>query len=220
MPLYEKNEIAKCGRRYSTLDSIPRIDRNKIELYGYDMESALQNILHSSLSNVVDMSWTEHYIHNKLSVRLELVELFNLPIEDVKMEITAIYQGRYFNSKKYPIHQYLEDLFKEVVDIRAYLFENHWKKSQDELEVYKYARRRTKDKYPNRASVRQLQVTFLFFCWTYFERKIQNIMCKYIPNPLPLHDAVYSQSNELPPKDFLEAKILEETQIPMKLGVG
>lgn len=217
--LYEKNEIAMCGRRYNTLNTIARVDRHKIELYGYDMESALQTILYSKFSNTLDLSWSKYYISNKRGVREDIANLFNLPIDTVKTEITAIYQGRWYNPEKYPMHQHVKVLFDEVEAIKTYLYSNYWKKSKDESEAYKYARKRTKDKYPDTTSKRNLKVTFLFFYWTYYERQIQDVMCKYISNSLPLHDAVYTQDSNLPSKEYLESQIKEETGISMRLGV-
>ncbi len=219
--LYEKNEVGRHGRRYSTLDSIPRFDRKKIELYGYDMESALQRIQYSNLNDKLDLTWTKYYIDNKKAVRVQLAKEFNIHEDEVKKEITAIYQGRHYDTKKFPIHADFKKLFDEVKEIREYLYNNFYKKPKgDDEQKYKYARKRVKEKYPNGTSLRKLQTSFMFFVWTYDERRIQDVMCKYIKDPLPLHDAVYSQCDELPDMQWLEEQILIETGIDMLLGIA
>lgn len=219
-------DIGNCGRRYNILNEIPRLDRKCIlNLYGVDIESALQCIVSQILANI-PTPLTDDYIANKVTTRMTVSEHMKWPLERTKIEITAIYQGRWFTNDYAP----LKPLFDERDTISKHLFE---RRSDDTL-VAKYAKKRAKeslknkhrldfDKYDtykkdNQAKIRN---TFMFFYWTYYERKIQNVIACSFRYPLTLHDAVYTQYYDNFKNlslDSLIQTIKEETNFDIKLA--
>ena len=216
-----KNEIGKLGRQYSTITEISRIDRDCIaSLKGYDMEAAMQTIfLH--LLPTSNVPFFRRYIKEKREVRKEISTLMDWSIEKTKEVLQAIVMGEgkksYTKRLEKSFGIYTErDMFAEKISAKA----------TDNTQVAKYARKRTKEKVKEKNSYAKIDFkkmtpsqsrTFMFFYWSYYERTIQDVMCPMFTNPLPLHDAVYSQCS-LPPMEEVEKKIKECTGIDMKLG--
>lgn len=223
-------DIGNYGRRYNILNTLPRACRTKIStMKGLDMVTALQTIV-ASLCTDLELKYTKHYINNKQQVRDAISKEMNWTLEETKMEITSIYQGRRYTKK----YAKIKEFFDERDLISNYLFAKRF----DDTEVVKYAIKRTNEKllskYPkSRLSVKsynnfttteqfKIRNTFMFFYWTYYEREIQNIICKYFKYPITLHDAVYAQNiNELKDLDItkIETAIFEETAIRIKLSL-
>ena len=218
--LYSKNEVGRYGRQYSSMTELSRFDRAEIvSLKGYDMEAAMQTILLHLFPQVTAPFFTR-YVAKKKQVRQEIATLMGWSIEQTKEIIQAIVmdQGKKSYSKK------LEETFGIYTERDAFI-EEIMKKVQDTTDVARYARKRTKDKYERTASISFKKLTpaqkrtFMFFYWTFYERKIQNVMSEMLTDPLPLHDAVYSQS-KLPLMHDVEQKIKAKTGIDMKLGMA
>lgn len=234
--MQHKQDIGNNGRRYNMMDEIPRTDRILIKLYGVDMESALQTIVYTKVKKIdqsIDLPFTKYYIDNKKQVRDEVSRQLDWSIDRTKREITAIYQGRVFNTKKEG-HKELEHIFLESDKIRTTIFTT----IGDGTQETKYASRKTIEKILedykiedalknysklNEKDQRNIRNTYMFYWWTYFEREIQNIIAKELKYPKTLHDAVYTQDednfNKLDIKK-LEEEILNKTDIPMKLGIA
>lgn len=235
--MQHKQDIGNNGRRYNILNEIPRDDRKKISnLYGVDMESALQVIVYTKVKELdptIELPFTKYYINNKKQIREEISQQLKWEIERTKKEITAIYQGRMFTKKKEE-HQELEKIFIERDLIRELIFQTQTDK---ESKATKYAKVRTKEKieskdkikdafnnYSKLNQIQQMNVrnTYMFFWWTYFEREAQNIIAKEFKYPKTLHDAVYTQrEEEISGLDIiaLEDEIFKHTKIPIKLSL-
>lgn len=233
--MQHKQDIGNNGRRGNIIDEIARADRILIELYGVDMESALQTIVYTEVKKIdqsIDLPFTKHYIDNKKQVRDEVSRQLDWSTDRTKREITAIYQGRVYNTKKEG-HKELEHIFLERDKISATIFTT----VGDGTQATKYASRRAPEKLLKKYGIENalknydklitreqsnVRNTYMFFWWTYFEREIQNIITKELKYPKTLHDAVYTQDednfNKLDIKK-LEEKILNKTNIPMKLSI-
>jgi hypothetical protein len=48
----------------------------------------------------------------------------------------------------------------------------------------------------------------MFFYWSWFERELQNIICKHFKKPITLHDGVYTQDKA--EFDSLDIRALEQ----------
>jgi len=237
--MQHKQEIGNHGRRYNILDEIPRIDRDMMfNLYGVDMESALQTILYTKVKSIeptIEIPFTEYYIANKKQVRKDISQQMGWTTDRAKTEITAIYQGRRYNSKKYENrwHKELEYIFLERDRIREVIFTT----SKDNTQVTKYATKRTNEKIKEDYNINDaikkyntlkaydkanIKNTYMFYYWTYFEREIQNIIAKEFKYPKRLHDAVYTQDKDDFDKlhiESLEKEILSTTGTPIKLSI-
>ncbi len=109
----------------------------------------------------------------------------------------------------------------------------HWSSTVRTVEVKEYetikknrqdARERGVNKIAKEADeiIMEIEKSFVYFYWTYYEREIQNIIAQNFRYPKTLHDAVYTQNKE----EFenidlflIEKQISEETGIPIKLGL-
>lgn len=234
--MQHKQEIGNHGRRYNILDEIPRIDRELIwNLYGVDMESALQTIVYTKVKKIeptIELPFTEYYIANKKQVRSDISQHMGWTIDKTKREITAIYQGRGYNPKRVEWHKELMHIFLERDKISETIFTT----SKGSTQVTKYAKRRTNEKilkkfklkdslknYEKQSTTdqRNIRNTYMFYYWTYFEREIQNIIVKEFKYPKTLHDAIYTQDeNEFNKLNIerLEKEIVTATEVPIKLG--
>ncbi|WP_415406867.1 hypothetical protein ACLHDG_14035 [Sulfurovum sp. CS9] len=219
--LNTKNEIGKLGRQYSTMVYVSKVDRDCISsLKGYDMEAAMQTIFLHLLPDS-NVPFFRRYIKEKRKVRKEISELMGWSKEKTKEVLQAIVMGE---GKK----SYTEELEEEfgIYTERDMFAEKISAKASDNTQVAKYARKRTKEKVKEKNASAKIDFkkmtasqsrTFMFFYWSYYERKIQDAMSPMFINPLPLHDAVYSQCS-LPSMEEVEKKIKECTDIDMKLG--
>jgi len=231
---FQKDEIALFGRSYHTLMMIPKEDRKFINIYGIDMDSALQTIVYYMLPSIQDkLTWTKHYIDNKSSVRIEvdaLLEPHESIHDDSKVMITACYQGRLPNKTTGAL---LPELFKETELIRDAV----WSMRKDKTLVMKFAVRRMKDefgseykkylrylnhdKYTTSSSdLHDMKTRLLFFWWTYYEGEIRRLMATPLSNPVDFHDAIYTQDEEEfidYDIDAMESDIYKEFGIKMKL---
>lgn len=229
-----KQEFGNLGRRYNTLNEIAREDRKLISgLWGVDMESAIQTILLTKVSDSTILPFTEHYTINKHIVRKEVSEMMNWTIDKTKMEITAIYQGRVYNETKYAP---LLEVFEERDEIAKFIIDLVL--SNPNNEVSKYASKRTNQKLSENSFTKKYKVSdypkikkdrikfeiskkVMFFYWTYFERLAQNIIASKFKYPLTLHDAVYTQNfSEFENLDIttIETEIFESIGIPIRLS--
>ena len=217
--LNTKNEVGKLGRQYSTITDLSNLDRAFISsLEGYDMEAAMQTIM-LYLVPGAEVPFFHRYIKEKKTVRKEISTLMDWVIDYTKEVFQAIIMGQgkkeYTDKLEEEYGIYTErDLFVDAIKSHA----------SDDTLVAKYARKRTKDKH-SQVKVNFKKMTapqarsFMFFYWTYYERKIQDAMVPLFPDPLPLHDAVYTQGT-LPLISDVEKEIKKRTGITMKLGVG
>ena len=160
------------------------------------MATALQTILLHDTG--LDLPFTKLLTTDKHKARKEVKELMGYDtIEQAKTEITAIYQGRKFNDKKYkPL--------KHIFDERDKIAEIVITDKRDSKRV-KYATLRTETKhnnlkvsdYHNEKILQRdrfnILKSYMFFYWTYKERQIQDIISKRFNRPITLHDAVYTQ---------------------------
>ena len=260
--LHTKSEIGFFGREYNTLSLLPRFDRAHIKsLLGYDMEAAMQSIFVRLLPEL-ELPFANYYIKNKRLVRQKAYDIYvklnpHLPtktkedkgliMDRVKMELTAIFQGRPFG-KADEFHIFLEDEYKIFTErdlITTAICQRH----NDNSDEIRYAKVRTKDKAKSRSTSKlrrmfpkgykvdfkelaeeievvdgrvnaanKLRKTFIFFYWTYYEKVIQDAMKTLMEEPISLHDAVYTQSGSLPLKSKVEKQIRLLTGFPMKLG--
>lgn len=234
--MQHKQEIGNHGRRYNILDEIPRIDRELMwNLYGVDMESALQTIVYTKVKKIeptIELPFTEYYIANKKQVRSDISQHMGWTIDKTKREITAIYQGRVYNPKRVEWHKELEYIFLERDKISELIFTT----SKDKTQITKYANRRTTEKTKKKYNIddaikkysklstqdkSNVRNSYMFYYWTYFEREIQDIIAKQFKYPKTLHDAVYTQDKESYTKldiEDLEKEILTSTGIPIRLS--
>lgn len=234
--LSTQRDYGNYGRTYNILDSFSRNNRQHIELYGYDLEAALQSIWVSLVGHKIDLSTTSYYIHNKHDMRDEVSELMKWSVPRTKMELTAIYQGRHFNKKKYLP---LEGIFDEVKDLRTFIMDNL---RGDGSVADKYATKKTDEKLAktvgktydkkihcvrgyNKLNTKMkdsLANTYMFFYWTYYEGMIQQVVAKLMNDTNhTVHDGIYVQHEwdiyELT-ADMIEDEILKQTGIEVKLG--
>ena len=226
--MQNKNEIGNCGRKYNTMNIMSREDRACISnLYGIDVSTAMQTII-CYIFPELDIPITRDYIQHKNKVRSNIASTMNWSIERTKMEITSVYQGRNYSTLYEPI----KELFDECDVIRKHIF----KTVDADTIASRYARRRccesvskkhkkviTLDNYDKYGTKKQRDImnSYMFFYWTFFERKIQNIIAKRFKYPFTLHDCVYTQNKEEYDSldiDVIVEAIANETDILVTLG--
>ena len=236
--LNHKQDIGNFGRRYNTLNEIARDDRKLISnLYGVDMATALQTILLADMKIVdpkMELPITTLLITDKTRVRKETMQLMGYKtIEIAKMNLTAIFQGRWYNKRYLP----LKKLFDERDLISKTLIKQAFTDIKSQRMKYAIERTNTKlaKKFPDNETYQveeyelndndgkqHIRNSFMFYYWTFKEREIQNIIADNFKYPITLHDAVYTQYeqefNRLNIED-IEKKILKELDIAIKLEV-
>ena len=231
MKLNHKQEMGNHGRRYNSLNEISREDREKIGLYGVDMESAIQVILLKDAKDInpaVKLPWTEDYITNKKATRIRIATLLSITVSEAKTLITAIYQGKQL-SKKYMA---IEEIFEEANTIAELLITTATLKAPTNR--VKYATTRANQKleelyttglvvaqdYKTYSDLRkrlEIRKKYMFFYWTYSERVIQDLIAKEFKRPVTLHDAVYSKDEPKIDVGELEIEIETLTNYTIKL---
>ncbi len=232
-----KQEIGNYGRRYNTINEIARNDRKLISnLYGVDIATALQTILLADMKQLAPsekLPLTTRLTIEKNQIRKEALERMKFKdISTAKMEITAIYQGRWYKPYYKPLKKLFDerDLIAETVIKQVLL--------NPKSARVKYATERTNQKLREKfkeeeysvedyegskqGMKQQIRNSFLFYYWTFKEREIQNMLAREFKYPLTLHDAVYTQDIE----EFkrlniqqVEDNIFQELQISIKLEV-
>ncbi|SMP87548.1 hypothetical protein SAMN06313540_1129 [Epsilonproteobacteria bacterium SCGC AD-308-E02] len=233
-----KQEIGNQGRRYNILNEIARDDRQYIsELGGADIATALQTILIADMKRIApdaELPLTQRLINDKKAYRAEIAETMGytnkngtLDITRAKMEITAIYQGRWYKKYFYPMKTIFDErdtISKAVIRLRL---------TEKKTKRIKYATSRTETKMAEKFGKEyttyekgddnyktDYRNTFLFFYWTYMERKIQNIVARVFKSPITLHDAVYTQNKEeydMMNIERIQKQIKEELDLNIKI---
>ena len=243
------NEIYNLDRQWMIGENLFGLDmESAIQVILYELVSRV-NLLEPSKK--IELLITERFIQNKAEVREEVAELMDfrfdentLNIPKAKMTITAIYQGMRWNKSMSVLTPYFNEAQQIMEQIMRYTY------LEPKSDATKYARLRTNmrldeekmdckvqnyyDKHKtginkgkwklSKKQRNQIRKSFTFFTWTWYERQIQDIMTKYVKNPITLHDGIYTQSRG----EFtwlrkqlsrIESDILLQTEIPMKLGL-
>lgn len=201
VPINQKQEVGNYGRRYNNFNPIPRSDRALMDnLYGVDMEQALQRIVWWLLKDEIELPFTEYYLKNKKDFRAKVASDMGISIEEAKREITAIYQGQVYTKAHAP----LKALYVEAQAIKEALY----KRLDENSEPARYAKyRMKKQKFK---ILNKKQKSFMFFYWSWYERELQNIICRHFKKPITLHDGVYTQN-----KDEFDALDIEDLEREM-----
>ncbi len=225
-----RQSYGNYGRQQNVLAEMSRSDRKMISnLYGFDMESALQTILYRIFQpRGYELPYTYKYIINKKSKRETMMRLTGLSMDGVKALITSVYQGLKWAGEN---HRFIKDIMTDAATLRQAIMDIELD-DKEHKEALKYATHACK--HSTKVKMTRLQYerstskekrlnyekTFMFHFWTFYERQIQDVMSRYFSNPLPLHDAVYTQDkDEFEDFDIVECEqcIYDETGI--KIGL-
>ena len=201
VPINPKQEVGNYGRRYNNFNPIPRNDRALMDnIYGVDMEQALQRIVWWLLKDEIDLPMTRAYIDDKKGYRAYIAQSLDKTIDEAKTLITAIYQGDPYTKARKP----MKPLYDEAKLIKVTFF----KRLDESSEPARYAKYRMKKKAHK--TIHKKQKAFMFFYWSWYERELQNIICKRFNQPITLHDGVYTQN-----KDEFDALDVEDLEREM-----
>ncbi len=222
-------EIGNIGRRYNIINEIPREDRKKMtNLYGIDMNTALQAILYQDIKRLepnINLPLLRKQIKNRSEVREEVRVIMKYETTlEAKLLMVAILMGKWYHGG----YKEIKGLFNERDRIAKIVVNEMWR--DEDSEKVRYAIRRTSEKIlekcgkeMNREDYEKeidkdikthFRNSFMFFYWTYTERRMQNVIAGYFENPITLHDGVYTQDRkeiEAISINEVEDKIREET---------
>ncbi len=221
---YPKKDFGNNGRTYETIFEFPKTTRHHFNIYGWDLEAALQNIWYQDCKKISpdsEFPITLELITNKTKFRKKIARYVfadfagKKALGKAKTFITKIYQGfRTYKGLNEAGRVWLEAISSEADAMMKLMVEDALKNRGDERT--KYAIKRTnmkmvdKNYYINaklkqflsvdkinemtKAQKFKMDKSLVFYLWTYNEQRIMEVIERRIKNPIDLLDARYTQN--------------------------
>ena len=221
---YRKRDIGNFGRNSETIIEFPRITRKWFEIYGWDLEAALQNIWYQDCKRIapfMEFPITLDLITNKKKFRANIAKYVycDFPqkkaLAGAKTFITKIYQGY---KKRRGLNEaglfWLDLIAKEAAEMRALMIEDALSPENIKSDRTKFAIEKTNRKMRSKGMMLNsrtlaevshrdklttskrfdMDKSLIFYLWTFSEQEIMDVIHSRIRNPIDLLDARYTQS--------------------------